>query len=259
MAKFLVLRHLSDFLKARSCLRHWSFSKKPNLTLRINSQVLCPTVASVHFHVDLCLKNGLRGFVNGSMQSSLNNIRQVIAKAIGIGYQVVMDDKEEEEVYFGDADMQSRFVARELNLLKKDKNIIASSFKHMNSTSYTYPQQTDGHNCGVTALWYNLIYLKDKGYIVDESMTTLAKSKINVRSIRHQMLLYLFCMKFYFSNLEKIDKDKSMFWNVIDLGKSEFGEELNYILEDIFITNVEQKGNDDQKNYDNECEEDKES
>ena len=90
-------------------------------------------------------------------------------------------------------------------------------------------------------------------------MTTLAESKINVRSIRHQMLLYLFCMKFYFSNLEKIDKEKSMFRNVIELGKSEFGEELINILEDIFLTNVERKGNDDLEKNDNECEEDKES
>ena len=197
--------------------------------------------------------------VNEAMQSSVNNIRQVVAKAIGIGYQIVMDDKEEEEVYFGDADMQSKFVEREVNKLKKDKNITASSFNHMNSPTHKYPQQTDGHNCGVLALWYNLFYLKDKGYIVDDSTTTLAKSKINVRSIRHQMLLYLFCMKFYFSNLEKIDKDKSMLRNVIELGKSEFGEELNNILEDIFLTNVEKKGNDDQEKKDNECEEDKES
>ena len=181
------------------------------------------------------------------MQPSLNNIRQVIAKEIGIGYQVVMNDKEEEDVYFGDADMQSKFVEMGEKKLKDDQNIKASSFNHMNSPTHKYPQQSDGHNCGVLALWYNLFYFKVKCYIVDDSTTTLAKSKIIVRSIRHQMLLYLFCMKFYFSNLEKIDQDKSMFRNVIDFGKSEFDEELNNILEDIFITNVERKGNDDKK------------
>ena len=73
------------------------------------------------------------------------------------------------------------------------------------------------------------------------------------------MLLYLFCMKFYFSNKKKIDKDKSMLRNAIDLGKSKIGEALNNILEDIFLRNVERKGNDDQVKKDNECEEDKES
>ena len=51
-------------------------------------------------------------------------------------------------------------------------------------------------------------------------------------------------MKFYFSNLEKIDEDKSMLENVIELGKSEFGDALNNILEDIFVRNVEKKAND---------------
>jgi hypothetical protein len=168
-----------------------------------------------------------------------------------------MNDNKEEEVYFGDADMQSKFVEMGEKQLIREKKITPSSFNHMNSATHKYPQQTDGQNCGVLARWYNLFYLKDKGYIVDDSTTTLEKSKINVRSIRHQMLLYLFCMKFYFRNLEKIDKDKNMLRNVIDLGKSEFGEELNNILEDIFLRNVERKGNDDQNKKDNECEEEK--
>lgn len=56
-----------------------------------------------------------------------------------------------------------------------------------------------------------------------------------------------------------------MLRNTIDLGKSEFGEALNNILEDIFVRNVEKKGIDDQvntsaedqENKDNECEEGK--
>ena len=39
-----------------------------------------------------------------------------------------------------------------------------------------------------------------------------------------------------------------MLQNVIELGKSEFGEELNKNLKDIFVRNVEKKGIDDQVN-----------
>ena len=116
----------------------------------------------------------------------------------------------------------------------------------------------------VTLNLFLLLY-RARYIFVDDSTTTLANSKINVRSIRHQMLLYLFCLKFYFSNLEKIDENKSMLRNVIELGKSEFGDALNNILEDIFLRNVEKKGNDDQvnesegyqENKDDECEEGK--
>ena len=87
----------------------------------------------------------------------------VVVKAIGIGYQIMMDDKEEEEVYFGQADMQNKFIKKEVNKLKREETITASSFKHMNSPNHKYPQQTDGYNCGVLALWYNLFYLKDQG------------------------------------------------------------------------------------------------
>lgn len=137
------------------------------------------------------------------MHPSVSNICKVVANAIGIGYQIVMDDKEEEEVCFGQADMQSKFVEKEVKKLKREENITPSSFNHMNSPIQKYPQQTDRYNYGVLALWYNLFYLKDNGIIVDDSTTTLTKSKINVKSIRHQMLPYLFCLKFYFSNLEK--------------------------------------------------------
>ena len=89
----------------------------------------------------------------------------------------------------------------------------------------------------------SIFVLKEKCYIADDSRTNLTDSEINVGSIRHQMLLYLFCLKFYFSNLEKIDKTKSMLQNVIDLGKSKFGEALNKILRDIFVRNVENKRN----------------
>ena len=39
-----------------------------------------------------------------------------------------------------------------------------------------------------------------------------------------------------------------MLQNVIELGKSDFGDALNKILEDIFVRNVEKKGNDGQGN-----------
>ena len=83
---------------------------------------------------------------------------------------------------------------------------------------------------------------------MDDSTTTLANSKINVRSIRHQMILYLFSLKVYFSNSEKIDKSISLLRNVIEFGKFEFGKPLNNILEDIFCRNIEKKVNDDQGN-----------
>ena len=62
------------------------------------------------------------------------------------------------------------------------------------------------------------------------------------------MDLYLFCLKVYFSNSEKINKNKSMLHNVIELGKSEFGEPLNNILGAIYFKNIEKKGNDDKGN-----------
>ena len=56
--------------------------------------------------------------------------------------------------------MQSKFVEKELKKFKTDKNITASSFKHMESPSHKYPEQTDGYNCGVVYLWYKLFILK---------------------------------------------------------------------------------------------------
>jgi len=60
-----------------------------------------------------------------------------------------------------------------------------------------------------------------------------------------------------------------MLQNVIELGKSEFGEAPNKILRDIFVRNVEKKGIDNQvntrtedpdgNNKDNDCEEGKET
>ena len=57
------------------------------------------------------------------------------------------------------------------------------------------------------------------------------------------MLLYLFCLKVYFIKSEQIDVKKSMFQNVIELGKSECNNTLFSILESINITNIEGKGN----------------
>ena len=54
----------------------------------------------------------------------------LVAKAIGIGYQFVMDDKKEEEVYFGQEDMQRNiFVVNEVKKLKKIR-----TSQHLHST-----------------------------------------------------------------------------------------------------------------------------
>ena len=62
------------------------------------------------------------------------------------------------------------------------------------------------------------------------------------------MLLYLFCLKVYFSNSEKINENKSMLQNVIELGKSEFGKTLNNILGAIYFRNNEKNKNGDKGN-----------
>ena len=76
---------------------------------------------------------------------------------------------------------------------------------------------------------------------MDDSTTTLGNSDINIKSIRHQVLLYLFCLKVYFSNPEKRNENKSMLQNVIELGKSGFGKALNNILGAIYFKNIEKK------------------
>lgn len=139
--------------------------------------------------------------------------------------------------------MKEKFVEKEVKQLQVDKKITASSFTHLNSPKHKYPKQNDGYNCGVFVLWYHLFYLKEKGFIVDESSATLGNSDINLTSIRHYMLLYLFCLKAYFSKSEQIDENKSMIQNVIEFGKSECSDALNKILEDIYCRNIEKKGN----------------
>ena len=99
------------------------------------------------------------------MQASVSNIRIFVAKAIGLGYQFVMNDKKQEEVYFGQADMQRKsFVVNEVKKLKTEENITASSFNHMNSPHHKYPQQSDSYNCGVLALWYNIVICQREGH-----------------------------------------------------------------------------------------------
>ena len=99
----------------------------------------------------------------------MSKIRMFVAKAIGVGYKFVMDDKKEEEVYFFHSDMlNENFVYKEVKQLQVDKNITASSFTHLNSPKHKYPKQNDGYNCGVFVLWYHLFYLKEKSFIVDE-------------------------------------------------------------------------------------------
>ena len=115
-------------------------------------------VADCHFvHIAIDMKDKFiltrDPFGKGSKGSS--KICKLIAKAIGIGYQIVLENKAEKEVYFGQADMQSKFVERDLKKLKEDKNITASSFKHMESPIHKYPEQNDDYNCGVVSLWYN--------------------------------------------------------------------------------------------------------
>ena len=111
-------------------------------------------------------------------------IRMFVAKAIGLGYQFVMNEKKEEDVYFGQADMQSeKFVKKAVDKLQMNKNITASSFTHLNSPQHKYPHQTDGYSCGVLVLWYHLFDIKEKGFIKDGSTTTIGNSDINLRSI----------------------------------------------------------------------------
>ena len=42
-----------------------------------------------------------------------------IAKAIGVGYNFVMDDKNDKDVYFGQSYMKVRFVDKEVNQSQK--------------------------------------------------------------------------------------------------------------------------------------------
>ena len=55
------------------------------------------------------------------------------------------------------------------------------------------------------------------------------------------MLLYLFCLKVYFSKSEQIDENKRMIQNAIELGKPEFGKTLNTIQGEISCKNIEKK------------------
>ena len=126
--------------------------------------------------------------------------------------------------------MKGKIVDKEVNQLQKDKNITTSSFTKLNTPSHKVLRQNDVYNCGVFVLWYHLYHLKGKGFMVE--------SDIFSTSIRHQILLYLFCLKVYFRNLKKIDKNKSMLQNVIELEKSEFGEALNNILKEIKVKEI---------------------
>ena len=85
----------------------------------------------VHIAIDLDDKFILTRDPLGNGSQASSNICKLIAKAIGIGYQIVLDNKEEKEVYFGQSDMQKKIVEKDLKKLKDEKNITASSFKHM--------------------------------------------------------------------------------------------------------------------------------
>ena len=51
------------------------------------------------------------------------------------------------------------------------------------------------------------------------------------------MVLYLFCLKIYFSNKGQVNVDEGMFQNVIELAKTECSKTLCNILEKIDLTN----------------------
>ena len=56
------------------------------------------------------------------MQASVSKICMFVAKHVGIGYRFVMDDKKEEEIYFGQADMMNeKFVDKEVKQLQENK------------------------------------------------------------------------------------------------------------------------------------------
>jgi hypothetical protein len=79
----------------------------------------------VHITIDLDKKFILTkdpSGINELMQASVSKIHMFVAKAIGIGYQFVINEKKEEEVYFGQADMQSeKFVEKLLRHYKEIK------------------------------------------------------------------------------------------------------------------------------------------
>ena len=51
------------------------------------------------------------------------------------------------------------------------------------------------------------------------------------------MVLYLFCLKLYFSNKGQVNADEGIFQNVIEIAKTECSETLCNILEKIDLTN----------------------
>ena len=51
------------------------------------------------------------------MHGAVSKICMNIAKAIGVGYNFMMDDKKDADVYFGKSDMKDRFVDKDVNLL----------------------------------------------------------------------------------------------------------------------------------------------
>ena len=79
-----------------------------------------------------------------------------------------------------------KFIQQTWKKLKDDKNITASSFKHMESPSHKYPQQSDSFNCGVVALWYNLFFLKERATLRMTQKQTLQiqKSMLDQSDIR---------------------------------------------------------------------------
>ena len=69
----------------------------------------------VHIIIDLekkiIITKELMG-INKSMQNSVSKICMFVAKDIGVEYKFVMDDKKEEEVYFGQSYMKEKFVEK---------------------------------------------------------------------------------------------------------------------------------------------------
>ena len=119
--------------------------------------------------------------MNEGMQKSVSKILTNIAKAIGLGFKFITDDKKEESIFLGQSDMMNeKFLDKDVNLLGGEKNITASSFTHLNSPRHKYPHQEDGYNCGVFVLWYHLYHLKEKGFIVNKTPVTLGVSDINL-------------------------------------------------------------------------------
>ena len=63
---------------------------------------------------------------NEEMQKAVSGIRMNIPKAIGVRFNFVMNDKNDEDVYLVKSDMKDRFVDKQVSDLKTNEKITTS-------------------------------------------------------------------------------------------------------------------------------------